>query len=188
MTPDVHSPANHLTDERGFMGLDVSAYNNLKYLEPLNWDRYEELYEYPDKEVIALHVNSHFPDSSVGVVEGIYSRTEDTEYFGWHAGSYGGYSIFRERLAESTGYSTRECWNDPEKFKDFPFYELVNFSDAEGTIGTEASKALYQDFLDNRQAFVDHIGENLPWGFVERYDDWTKGFWIASNNGYVDLH
>lgn len=169
------------------MGLDVTAYNNLEYVEPLDWDRYEDLYDL-DKDVTYLQVNPHFPDSSVGVVEGIYRVTEASERFGWHAGSYSGYNRFRERLAESVGYWPSDCWEDPESYMDKPFYELVNFSDCQGTLGTEACKSLYQDFVENRQAFVGLVGKDDFMGFVQRYDDWTEGFRIASNNGYVDLH
>lgn len=174
-------------DERGMMGLDVKAVNNLEYAEPLDWDVYEELYDLGEK-ITYLQVNPHFPHSSVGVVDGIYRLTPDSEEYSWHAGSYGGYNLFREFLAESAGYTPHDCWESPYSYLGSAFYELVNFSDAEGTIGTEASRALYQDFVENREAFVDFVGDDDVMYFVERYDVWTEGLRIASNNGYVIFH
>jgi len=69
---------------------------------------------------------------------------------------------------------------------------LIYFSDCEGYIGTEASKILYDEFLENYGKveifLLDEVKhENKPFDklFLELYMDFMKAFYKAKENGAV---
>ena len=65
-----------------------------------------------------------------------------------------------------------------------PFWELINFSDAEGVIGPEACKKVHQDFVR-----YEGLAAQLPdVGFHDSYADWTKAFAMCANNGAIVFH
>lgn len=99
-----------------------------------------------------------------------YRSTSKSEYGSFRAGSYSGYNHWRAELSKMAGYSgPEEVWDDfsEKSYKKYserklklksiegkkieppkPFYELICFSDAEGMIGPEIAKKLYEDFID----------------------------------------
>jgi hypothetical protein len=95
-------------------------------------------------------------------------------------------------------------WRHEEMFKGQPFWELINFADNEGTIGTEISKKLAADFEKMRDTIVKEAWEKWPSVddfptvrheneqernyFMKKYDQWAKAFAIASDNGAVKFH
>lgn len=173
------------------MGLDISYYRNLK---PVACDRRDEC------DHIVLR-DSGFDGRMEPFDAGCY---EGERVEGFRAGSYGGYSAWRDKLAELAGYPrvaaddlpaedrryadthpySAGAWYHAET-SDLPFIELVNFSDREGTIGPIAAKELAADFatFDERaKTHFDHYG-------YERYTHWRKAFETAANeNGAVDFH
>ena len=49
---------------------------------------------------------------------------------GFRAGSYSGYNEWRAILCRMAhGVDPAELWDNPEKYKGKPFFELINFSD-----------------------------------------------------------
>lgn len=72
-----------------------------------------------------------------------------------------------------------------------PFFELIHFSDCEGTIGPVVSKKLAEDFAKYQKAADSFIGthdDGKPGGyFAEIYAEFRKAFETASNNGAVDF-
>jgi hypothetical protein len=181
------------------MGLDIHAYRNLKKLNlQLNEDKEaidpnnpKETYE---GDYVVPYNNSHFEDSYFNGLEEVpYSYDEE---FSFHAGSYGGYSEFRRIICRFLELVPEEVnmWTEEEpkmelKVEGFywngnkgPFSELINFSDCEGTIGSEVSKKLLKDFEEYKskaEKIQDHFG------FLQRYNDWIKALTLASDNGCI---
>lgn len=104
-----------------------------------------------------------------------------------HAGSYGGYNAWRDRLARvHLGVSARTVWRDPEAYRDRPFYELINFADNEGFIGPEAAADLLLDFEAGRDRWMVATDDDVvDHDDRRKYDEWTKAFRTAAGHGLV---
>lgn len=116
-----------------------------------------------------------------GCKEGYYKAKER---FSFRAGSYSGYNEWRSWLCRTfLGVSPDTVWNNEEKYKDKPFFELINFSDCEGAIGPKTSAKLAKDFKENARALVK---ADIPgmW-FVNQYSKWQHAFEMASDDGFV---
>lgn len=158
------------------MGLDITAYKNIKPVEnPVLDDGYP----------VDL-VNNWLPGASMdwsekiwpGRGEGVDSKTvyEFEESYEFRAGSYSGYNWWRSNLEEFASNKSRA------------FKELIEFADNEGVIGSVVAKKLSKDFHDNEEAakeYSKHIGDGEYW--MEKYYDWMEAFDYASNNGAVDF-
>ncbi len=168
------------------MGLDITAYSQLRKAAP--GEGYHP--DYPgeadyENNYHQFYINPDFPgraDEFEGRV--IYACDGDTHEF--RAGSYGGYNAWREELAALAGYTPRQAWDNPKKYKGKPFYELVNFSDCEGTLGTAVCKKLAKDF-DDFDANAQSLESDNRY-FYDRYQEWRKVFHLASDNGAVTFH
>ena len=114
---------------------------------------------------------------------GVY---EFKEQYAFRAGSYVGYGQWRSALCYlSLGVNPNAVWQTPNDYADKPFYELIDFSDCEGIIGTGVSVKLAHDFFIN----LKNISEKGPDEyFILKYSDWRKAFEMASNNGFVSFH
>lgn len=177
------------------MGLDIGAMSNLV--------RREDLFHDEDWQVVNQHGEVQVGDFYVASVIEVFAdaagdiKTGDVfeygEYLHVRAGSYGGYSRWRLMLCNmALGVDPDVVWNHPENFKEGPFFNLINFSDCEGVIGTETCKALYQDFLHHYPAAVAYASR-LPEDFggeywLDKYKEWMEAFELASNDGCVDFH
>lgn len=198
------------------MGLDISYYGNVKRI--------------PDEEVPegVEAFNPAYDDweSSRDNNTYLYYLDPDRSYFGGHmkglepgwyevpregggylrAGSYSGYNSWRNDLALAAGYEggAEEVWGMGDQLyqpDSPPFLELINFSDAEGVIGPDISKKLYNDFVDNEKKVKDEVDkwflkihptksydvEDTKW-FNQKYDEWKEAFRTASQNGFVSFH
>lgn len=175
------------------MGLDISVYTDASPLA-----------EQPVKDA-----EGYWPDSvwdtegtvfawaEKGMERSLRGLTPDTWYAadysnGFRAGSYGGYNRFREDLCRAAlGVEPKEVWAAPAAWAEKPFYELINFSDAEGTIGPEAAADLYRDFAEHEERVLASTGlegEDLIW-FGELYAEWKEAFRVASEgHGLVQFH
>ena len=187
------------------MGLDISAYSNLKFSENQDPDDYDN---------IRIWKNSSFPDHCE-LEEGTYEETLETDAFSFRAGSYSGYGLFRNLLAQCTlGVTASDVWEAEFEYMNKPFYLLLNFSDCEGTIGPEYSAILYENFRDNRERFIRNIRQEIDFTketkdplslepefilyfelseedieyYIGKYDEWTHAFELAKDNGIVQFH
>lgn len=173
------------------MGLDISVYNNLKLLnENPTEKQIEKSY---DGDNIVIYQHEDFPDQLVPLINGaIYAA--DGQY-DFPAGSYSGYNRWREWLAKLAEYpeapSTSEWSSSFRSHSEGawatdsgPFWELITFSDCEGTIASESAKKLYVDFLN----YYDRAILTNSCHDLEKYRDWMKAFEIASDNGCVVFH
>ena len=179
------------------MGLDISAYSKLSPAPP------SHLYEEDDglevvsghwDDTTALYRNEHFPDHCAGLLEGTFFIYEDAVSF--KAGSYGGYSQWREWLAELVGYEptavsegyragivsrTQACFEGATG----PFSELIGFSDCEGTIGPIVSEKLAKDFAEWDERAKAAVGETYNY---KKYKEWREAFELAQHGGAVAFH
>jgi hypothetical protein len=191
------------------MGLDITAYGNLKHIgkhekdpelnegEPGGLDDYC----YYDDHVDAFAYDS-FPDSFRGIpvlgtkgygnnaflVGGCFEITPETETHGFRAGSYSGYGQWRQNLASQFNpaplYLDRSGPGMAKPDPELPFYELIWFADNEGCIGELAAIELLVDFRAHAVAYVDPYD-----GYGrQKYDDWTRAFELAAASGLVRFH
>ena len=187
------------------MGLDISYYSDLKVVGPKTGEDVDYDYDVQvwNEESFEYQLGSLKRDH-------IYDVTTISKYGSFRAGSYGGYNQWRNELSKMAGYrDANEVWNDKtfDSFKSCnprkdkldsingigvkrvkPFYELINFSDTEGTIGPEVSRKLYEDFIKFDKQAKEYANENDYDWFYNLYQEWTNAFKIASQNGAVLFH
>lgn len=170
------------------MGLDISVYSNA-VLVPFQHEYGEECWE-------AEHRRAFCYDGFERSLRGLEKdRCYTADYqFGFRAGSYSGYGEWRDLLCQYVyeDKKGRELWElaktDPEKAQDVPFYELINFADNEGTIGSEAAKDLHLDFQGHLNIVRPKMEKLATW-HAQSYDSWLKACMIAGNqNGMIVFH
>jgi hypothetical protein len=107
--------------------------------------------------------------------------------------SYSGYNRLREMLAEFAGYPLTErkdrifgikmrhdagAWSA----KEGPFWELINFTDCDGTLGPKACSKLRDDFRSYAERAAAHPDEAFR-GF---YEEMSKMFeWAGDGTGAI---
>jgi hypothetical protein len=194
------------------MGLDCTAYEKVTLVEAITLEQLKvKNWEHPlyDDEAHCLLYNKDFPERSDGLVEGFYLIEGKSK--GFRAGSYSGYMRYRQLLAQIVGAESAEkFWREPEKLKDKPFYEQINFADNEGFLGPETCKLLLADYKEMRpkaMALFEKMFEedkkriaaqppspfSVPLDAVRNwtadvYDDWIEAFEIAAGAGVIRFH
>lgn len=170
------------------MGLDITAYRQLKRVDESKITRDEDGgldYDALNHEkYITFYANDHYPEHCADLdLEAVY---ESGDTYDFRAGSYGGYNQWRNSLAELAGYESIDGRSDKGAWETDggPFWQLINFSDCEGTIGSQVSKKLLADFLSFDTAAKTHGGEY----FYEVYQEFTKGLTFAADNGALSFH
>lgn len=151
------------------MGLDITAYGNIKIVK--------------DDEPEYYFSNTEFPQSNMPDIENKEIQIEFDEEFDFRAGSYSGYNKFRNDLCfVANGIKDKELW--ASKDESLKFYWLINFTDCDGYIGTSYCKILYDEFVN----YEDEVKSKLNEYFHETYDNFKEAFKLASNNGLVSFH
>lgn len=155
------------------MGLDIASYSHMEYFGPED-----------DGDCCYINVaDTQLSGRLDGRRVGFYRQKPEGFSFSFRAGSYSGYNSWREDLCKAVlDVPPEVVWENPSKFKNEPFFELIFFSDCEGAIGPETSRKLAQDFenhLDSVKSF--ELGE---W-WLARYDDWHAAFRNAAQEGFV---
>lgn len=170
------------------MGLDITAYQNVEFVKPE--EEPGEVYEQDDagQPVVKLLPDTEFKAQMDGLVPGFYRVSGNS--FGFKAGSYIWYGGWREWLANQVGASfwkrTAMAWAHPTPLqpiqKIHAFYELVWFSDCEGTIGPETCRKLAGDF-----AYYDNKvqGDEQQ---MRLYRNFERAFVLAAGSGAVSFH
>lgn len=156
------------------MGLNITYYSKLTPCEPHAYDA-NACYG------IHFHVyaNPDFPKHADGLA-GCYLHEGEC---GFRAGSYSGYNEWRNELALfAYGVPAEDVWRDDT---EGPFFELINFSDAEGTIGPVTSAKLAQDFAAWQERA--NAANTSDW-WLTLYGKWRRAFETAANGGCVDFH
>jgi hypothetical protein len=120
-----------------------------------------------------------------GMPIGLYDYSADSKRMRFKAGSYTGYSLWREKLCDFALKTTPEAvWAEPAQFEGKPFFELINFTDCDGRIGTAVAAKLSQDFRAHADLAEDF---DLDGSFMNLYDDFTKAFSLAADSGAVSF-
>jgi hypothetical protein len=168
------------------MGLDITAYGYLRPAsgaeldeggQPANWREHwlpGSSMEWSER---------HWP----GRGEGIDPKQVYAFYrsFGFRAGSYSGYGVWRDWLAQVAGFASAEEYR-AEAEPSTAFYELINFADNEGVIGPVVSTKLAKDFAENvTRAAATPAAD--PW-FLNQYALWWTAFLTAAEGGAVSFH
>lgn len=168
------------------MGLDITAYSQLSPDTTVTEDT-----DYDGSFTRFWH-NADFPKHYQGLMEGQAYRFVDS--FGFSAGSYGSYGAWRNELAQLAGYGQDQLFENEVPDGHFyteaavdshggPFFELINFSDCEGSIGPIVAAKLLHDFET-----YDAVAKNHQDGFYDKYVKWKRAFELAANNGAVSFH
>lgn len=158
------------------MGLDITAYRQLSRApeaDALDGDaRY-------DGDFVTIYAHPDFPGREAPLEsEKCYKAAEE---YGFCAGSYGGYSVWRAGLAALAGYRADHYaggWDVPDAG---PFVELVNFSDCEGTLGSIVCAKLATDFAEFQER-ADQHGDDY---WRAKYVAWRKAAEMAADGGAI---
>lgn len=157
------------------MGLDITAYKNLKLVEKPELDEDGEIVNWDSEWKPGASMEwseKHFSGRGEGVNPNSVYTWEDS--FGFRAGSYSGYGWWRRQLGQFA--------------KGDDFQELINFADNEGVIGPIVSKKLANDFSKNLEEAIEFAAHLESEDWLELYNLWHRAFEIASENGAVDFH
>jgi hypothetical protein len=169
------------------MGLDITAYSKIKPA-PNALDDKGELIDWDNH--FQANLNPDFPGRADDVEDGkAYSFEKEYRF---RAGSCSGYDMWREQLAKMAGYPAVKLSHGSSAMRHDagawaasggPFWELINFSDCEGTLGTAVCKKLLADF----DQFASDAEKDDSY-FKERYRDWHKAVKLAADDGCIDFH
>lgn len=161
------------------MGLDITVYRNLTPAPdaevdddgyPVEWDSHLLI----TQSLIDMQEKT-FP-GRLQLAAGIY-HAEETD--GFRAGSYIGYSLWRNWLATVAGFPDAQTfWHTATPAA--PFYELINFTDCEGLLGAQACGRLAVDF--------DAITPDGDDWQLALYAKWKNAVTMAAQNGAIEFH
>jgi hypothetical protein len=170
-------------------GLDVTVYEKITIVPSPQFDSDGEPLGPNQVKLAPVGGAERF----AGLIAGTVYRYESA--FEFRAGSYSGYNYWRNELAklagnEQTPYKSLNgkiefrydatVWN----IKKGAFWELIDFSDAEGVIGPVVCKRVYKDFLQYQVAASKHPDEY----FRTSYQNWMKAFCMCANDGAIVFH
>lgn len=182
------------------MGLDITAHSKITKLNCV-YDADGEPIDPVTREYIdhafTAYINSDFSGRADDVEH--KAAYDSEESFGFRAGSYSGYNVWRNQLAKLAGYpavdvdrygtGNIEQRNDYSAFnaESGPFWELICFSDCEGVIGSSVSAKLAKDFAEFDEKAKAHEPGMDGW-FYQKYQEWRKAFELAADAGCVQFH
>lgn len=178
------------------MGLDIHAASHLRFVRPMpdaeEFDRIEA--ELDDESIedryFLVHPNEAGQEAHLaGMEPGMYEYTATSVQHEFRAGSYSGYNWWREQLSRcALGVPPEEVWEDPDSFAGQPFVELVNFTDADGRIGTRLARKLAADFRNDATTAEKYAAElegKEGEYFLSVYRDFATAFELAAQDGAV---
>lgn len=191
------------------MGLDITAYSRLDYIghHPEPGPNADPGCQYDAKTYDRRHIEAYAYSCFTHALEGIpgspdirtdepgpdqfisagcFAMTAATETHNFQAGSYMGYSRWREALGRCFGWK-----RDTED----PFMELIYFADNEGTLLWKSARALLADFEAGRERWRDYCLSTFPdtdqvqcARYLEKYEDWAHACRLAADGGLIDFH
>lgn len=178
------------------MGLDITACRRITKLDAIfneDGDAIDKQTGAPVDYDVRAYANKDFPGRWEGVEDGAIYKAEES--IGFCAGSYSGHNAWREELAKLAGYNPAPvnygfgitlmkhsggAYSESEG----PFWELINFSDCEGTIGPIVSAKLANDFAEWDERAKKHADSD----FYAKFQQWMEAFEMAADGGLVGFH
>jgi len=177
------------------MGLDITAYRKLTRATPTLDEHGEPTAPNYWDTLVELYANRDFPGREAPLADGWYHFSDRLDF---RAGAYSGYMRWREWLAQLVGYPATTSQHFGAQRQSYcagawnatagPFWELINFSDCEGTIGSVVAQKLARDFAEwdeRARAASNAIGDSF---YYERFVLWRKAFEMAADGGGVHFH
>lgn len=156
------------------MGLDIVAISKIEKTS--------------DEDGYRIGINDPF--ERYELEPGFYIESKESSSHHFRAGSYSGYNHWRSILSQSIyNVEPTEVWENREEYQKRPFYELIWFSDCEGSFGPKISEKLYEDFVSHEERFKKFLEANFDGDnfMIERYfsvyEDFKNGFKLASDGG-----
>lgn len=185
------------------MGLDVFAASHLKYSRPIPrgkaFDRLEEEAGAKGKEIdeVYFFLSPNLPVHRArlgGMKTGLYAYTAKSRRFGFRAGSYGYYSWWRNELSLfALDVEAEDVWFDARSFRGRPFYELIDFTDCDGRMGTNVCAKLAANFTVYAARAKRHAATvtdpdypddpDVGAGWLQTYRDFARAVRLAARGG-----
>jgi len=166
------------------MGLDITAYSDLQ--ETDSWVPQGETlppgYVMFSRAVVGFSNRFSGAPRAAGIKGNVVYSCRVKLAFG--CGSYGGYNLWRNKLARAAGYpSAHEVY---EAGTRGPFTELLNFADNEGVLGGAVCAKLGADFAAHETRILRAVANDGD--FARLYRLWRKAFELAGADGAVEFH
>lgn len=169
------------------MGLDISVITKWAYATtPCVLDEHAMCTTH-----LRLDLSGEFPDQ----VRDLQPGCIDVEArWVFRAGSYSWYNLWRDHLCRAAnGFPVEEIWMDPYGEREALFWELLNFSDCQGTLGPAACAACAGDmraYMDGgaHERYLEGLEGGLVRGFDESMKDWSRAFEETSAGGLLLFH
>jgi hypothetical protein len=178
------------------MGLDISAhsYIAIKQLNPVLFE-FNELMD-ADVDILEFNRGLDFLSQSAELGDDVgkfeFSLGAESESFDFRAGSYSTYNKFRNLVCLALlEVKCETAWDNPNKYKTGPGWDIINFSDCEGVIDSVTSAKLLKEFTDNRDKFITFLNNTSDVGdmdvnhYTEFFDNMIKCFELGSKGGIV---
>ena len=158
------------------MGLDIRYYG---HLEPCPTPPDEE--NYPDY-MLKIYEQTEWPTHLTPLKPGWHSKGGYHSEGRFRAGSYSGYSRWREQLSQAIhGVEPRTIWQE-RHWENKPFFGIIHFTDCDGVIGASMSGVLANEFKEHRHFFAAHVPDDYA---LHIYDDFAHAFAVAARSGAV---
>ena len=170
------------------MGLDITAYSQAKKLDCLFDQHGEPVHRTagePFDDYVRAYVNPNFPGRNGSIEDGYYTAADS---FHFRAGAYSRYNRWRDDLAKACGWplgSYRQYDRDWESYAASAWnadgglcWELINFSDCEGTLGPEVCAKLLADFEQIAEPPAEGNG-------FDTFADFKKALAMAADGGFI---
>lgn len=170
------------------MGLDITYYQHVERIASVaDYDDFAAQYTEGDgvefmyfEKWAREHAAPLATDDATAFAARVSGETD-----GFRAGSYSGYSEWRNTLAQmALGVDAKHVWEYAPQYRERAFFWLINFSDCEGIIGGEKAAILARDFAAHQAAADAHPD---TW-FRAKYALWRKAFETAAGDGVVEFH
>ncbi len=166
------------------MSVDILAFSKVEFLEVLpdteSWEN--KYWVNPDNDTDYVPSYRYYAYRMPPIVKnGVYRIRGDSDSVSM---GYAGYNWWREWLClQVNGIQPDTVWGtrDDAATMTLPFYELIDFADNEGVIGTIAAAELARDFAE----WQDKVNASSEERFREVYGRMRRLFEIAANGGYV---
>lgn len=179
------------------MGLTVHAFSNLRSVDVFvnEQDKAIEIETGKAIEVFVPAIDPDFAHYALDLEHDKFYKFD--KHYHFEAGSYSYYNDFLKELAKfAIAENDLEfCGGDDEdedvrSYFDscycwplWPFSQLIEFSDCDGTLGVSTVKKLARDFEEHAKLAQAHPNEI----FRKDYSNWQTALEVASDNGGISF-